>query len=217
VNLIVLGPQGSGKGTQAELLTKKYNLEHVNMGGMLRQVAKQVTPLGKKIDKIINVERTLIPNDILKEVLRLEIESLNREQSLIFDGVPRTLKQVSDFEEVLLQTGRKINKLIYINVSEDESIKRISKRWMCEKCRQVLIMGKDVKSPDDQCPTCESRIMQRADDTLEGVNKRLEIFHNETVPVIEYFREKGLMVEINGEQAMEEVFKDICEKIDDHN
>lgn len=217
MNLILLGPQGSGKGTQAKLLAEKYNLEHINTGGILRQIAKSGTPIGEKIDRMINVDRILIPSDILKEVLSLKIKSLNREKGIISDGTPRKVDQIEYFEDMIAQTGRKISHLIFINVSEEEAIERITKRWMCEKCKKVLIMGKDVQSPNDQCPDCEAPIIQRADDTLDGIRKRLDIFKNETIPVIEKFRERGLLIEINGKQSVEKVFQDICKKIDDSN
>jgi len=217
MNLIILGPQGSGKGTQAKFLAEKYHLEHIDMGSSLRQIARMDSALGRKINQLVNVEKVLVPSEMLKDVLRLEVGSLGREQGLIFDGVPRAMEQALHFEEILQSFGRKISKLIFINISEEESIKRISNRWMCEKCKLGIIMGKDVMSPDDQCPVCESRIVQRVDDTQEGVKKRLKIFREETMPVIEYFREKGSVIEIDGEQSMEKVFQDICDKIDDYN
>lgn len=216
MNLILLGPQGSGKGTQAKLLAEKYNLEHLNMGEVLRQIAKSDNPLGKKIGEMHDAG-ILIPSDMLRKILQLEVNSLNREKNLIFDGVPRKMDQAMYFEDVLSESGRKVSHLIYIKVSEEESIERITKRWQCEKCKKVLIMGKDVQSPEDQCPECEARIVQRADDTLEGIKKRLDIFEKETVPVIKYYKEKGKVIEINGEQIMEKVFQDICKKIDDHD
>jgi len=217
MNIIILGPQGSGKGTQAKFLAEKYNLEHIDMGGSLRQIARMDSALGRKINQLINVEKVLVPSEMLKDVLRLEVGSLGREQGLIFDGVPRAMEQALNFEEILQSFGRKVTKLVFINISEEESIKRISNRWMCEKCKRGLIMGKDVQSPNEQCPDCEGRVVQRADDTEEGVRKRLKIFREETMPVIEYFRKKEIVIEIDGERTMEEVFQDICKKLDDHN
>lgn len=209
MNIIVLGPQGSGKGTQAELLAQKYNLEHVDIGGTLRQVAKMETPLGRKIFAIQNISKTLVPNEILKKVLQLKINSLNREKEIVFDGLPRKLDQAYFLEDVMQTAGRKIDKVIHIKLSEAESFKRIAKRWNCQKCKTVLIMGKDVKNISDKCPKCGGEIFQREDDTLEGVKKRLEIFKKETMPVIEYYAKKGILVEVAGEKSVEEVFAEI--------
>lgn len=213
MNLIVLGPQGSGKGTQAELLAKKYNLEHIDIGGTLRQVAKMRTPFGEKIQKIINVEKSLVPDEILNDILKLKINSLPREQGIIFDGVPRTLSQAEFLDNLLLEAGRKIDKVFFVNIPEGETMKRISKRWMCEKCKSILIMGEDIESGTDKCPGCGGNVYQREDDTPEGVKKRLAIFQKETMPVAEYYKEKNKLVEINGEQEVTDVFNEIVKNI----
>jgi len=209
MNLIVLGPQGSGKGTQADLLSKEFDLEHIDMGGTLRQAAKMDTPLGREIYRIQNVTKTLVPSDILKKVLHLKFASLNREKGILIDGAPRTMDQVEYVESALQEFGRKISKVAFIDISEKESIERISKRWLCKNCKKGLIMGIDVKSQGDKCPECSGEIMQRIDDTEEGVKKRLEVFRKETLPVIEYFEKKGNLARINGEQSIEKVFEDV--------
>lgn len=209
MNLIILGQQGSGKGTQAEMLAQKYNLEHIDMGKTLRQAAKLDTPLGREIYSIQNVTKTLVPSRILSEVLHIKLNSLPREQDVIFDGVPRTLDQLEYIESAMREFGRKIDKVFFVNIPEEESIARISKRWICRKCKAVLIMGKDVQSEKDPCPACQGEITQREDDTPEGVKIRLRIFKEETAPVIEYYRKKGLLVEINGSQPIEKVFQNI--------
>lgn len=213
MNLVVLGPQGSGKGTQAEKLAQKFGLEHIDMGFFLRLAAKKDTPLGREINEIINVKKELVNDRILKKVLHLKLQDLPREQGVIFDGVPRRMDQLEYFEEAMLEFGRVIDKVIFINISEKESVKRISKRWICKKCRKILIMGKDVKSEKDLCPKCQEKIIQRADDSQEGVKKRLAIFEKETMKVIECFRGEGMLIEINGEQTQKEVFGDILKSL----
>ena len=214
MNLIILGSQGSGKGTQAELLAQKYNLEHVDIGGTLRTVAKMETPLGHKIYEIQNISKSLVPNEILKKVLYYKISSLNREKGVVFDGVPRTLEQAKFLEELLLESGRIIDKVVLIKISTEESLKRISRRWNCRECKLILIMGKDIQSGGDKCPQCRGEIFQREDDTPEGVGKRLEIFARETMPVAEYFREKGKLIEVDGEKEVEEVFENILNSVE---
>lgn len=209
MNIIILGPQGSGKGTQAELLAQKFNLEHIDMGGTLRELAKMDTPLGKEIHKTINVNKGLIPDGLLKEMLRLKFGSLPREEGIVLDGAPRTLEQAKFLESLLQEYGKKIDKVFFVNISEKESINRISKRWNCDKCKAILIMGKDIKRDKEKCPKCQGDIFQREDDTEKGVKKRLEVFRRETMPVVEYYREKGILAEINGEQEVEKVFEEI--------
>lgn len=216
MNLIVLGPQGSGKGTQAEMLAKKYNLEHIDMGKSLREVAKLNSPLGKEIYHIQNVTNTLVPSRILREVLHLKINSLSREQGILFEGVPRTVDQQGYLEEETHSSGRKIDAVIFINIPEEETVKRISKRWTC-KNGHPLIMGVDIQSEEDKCPIDGSEIFQRIDDTLKGIKKRLQVYREETMPVIENFRERGLLIEIDGRPSIEKVFKNITDKIKDKN
>jgi adenylate kinase len=213
MNLVILGPQGSGKGTQAEKLARKFNLEHIDMGKFLREVAKQDTPLGREVYNIQNVSRTLVPSRILEEVLSMKINSLPREQGVLFEGVPRNVDQAEYFEKAMLESGRHIDKVIVINISKEESFRRISKRWVCKKCRKVLIMGEDIGKPEDKCPDCGGEVIQRKDDVREGIETRLKIFEEETKPVIEYFDKKRLAININGEQAQEEVFGEILSKL----
>ena len=216
MNIIILGPQGSGKGTQAEMLAKKYNLEHIDMGKFLREVAKQNTPLGKEVYQIQNVTKTLVPSRILKEVLRLKLNSLPREQGVIFEGVPRKIDQQKYLEEELIESGRKINAVVFINIPEEESIKRISKRWTCRK-GHPLIMGKDVYSDKDKCPIDASAIFQRIDDLSEGVRKRLQVYEEETMPVIENYRQRKLLIEVDGRPSIEEVRNSILTQIEKRN
>lgn len=212
MNLIVLGPQGSGKGTQAEMLAKKFGLEHVDMGKSLREVAKQDSPLGKEIWHIQNVTNTLVPSRILREVLHLKINSLPREQGILFEGVPRTRDQQQYLEEEIHNSGRKIDAVIFINIPEEETMKRISKRWTCKQ-GHPLIMGVDVQGEKDRCPIDGTEIYQRTDDTPAGIKKRLQVYKEETMPVIEDYRKRDLLLEINGRPAIGEVSKDILDKL----
>jgi adenylate kinase len=213
MNIVILGQQGSGKGTQAKLLAEKFDWIHIDMGMTLREVAKMDTGLGREIYAIQNVTKTLVPSRILREVLHLKLGSIPREQGIVFDGVPRTLDQSAYIEEALHDFGRELDKAFFINISEAESVRRIYKRWTCEDCRAILIMGKDILSDEDNCPKCQGRISQRIDDTPDGIRKRLAVFNEETLPVIENYRQAGVLIEINGEQAVEKVFENIVKQL----
>jgi adenylate kinase len=215
MNIVILGPQGCGKGTQSEMLARKFNLEHIDMGKFLREVASSDTPLGKEVYHIQNVTKTLVPARILEEVFTIKLQSIPREQGIVFDGFPRNIDQAQYFEKALLEFGRKIDTVFFIKISKEESFKRISKRWICEKCRNVLIMGQDIKNETDKCPQCGGKIIQRIDDIEEGIKIRLEVFENETIPVINHYYEKDKVTEINGEQAPEKVFEEILKKLGD--
>jgi adenylate kinase len=213
MNIIILGQQGSGKGTQAGMLAQKFNLEHIDAGSTLREVAKLDTDLGREIYQIQNVSKTLVPSRILEKVLHIKIKSLPREQGIVFDGVPRTEDQLAYIENAMLEFGRQIDSVIFVSIPEKESIARISKRLLCERCGNAFVLGKDKYVDGDVCPKCGGKIKQRIDDTEAGIRKRLGIFNEETRPVIEYFRKKGILIEIDGKQAVADVFADILKKL----
>lgn len=215
MNIVILGKAGSGKGVQSYALAKKFSLEHIDMGQTLRDFSQRESAIGKEIYAIQNVKRTLVPGRILREVLHLKIGSYRPEQGIIFDGVPRTLDQEQYLEEALQEFGRKIDKVFFIDISEKESIRRISQRWNCTECGKVMTMGKDLKKETDSCPFCQGKIKRRIDDTPEGIKKRLEVFRKETVPVLEYFRQKGILVELNGEKTIAEVSREILKNMQD--
>lgn len=215
MNIIVLGPQGSGKGTQAKKLAEKFSLEHIDMGKFLREVALLDTPFGKEVHEVINIKKELVSDKILREVIHLKLMGLPRELGIVFDGVPRNSQQCRYFEEVVKESGRKIDKTIFINLSEKESIERISKRRVCEKCKKVFIFGRDIQSENEKCQECGGKIIQRIDDTKEGVMKRLGIFNQETMPVIEHYEKQGKLVEINGDQEIKKVFESILKGLGD--
>jgi len=214
LNLIVLGPQGSGKGTQAKMLAEKFNLEHIEMGKFLREVAKTDTDLGKEIHEIINIQGKLVDDRILKKVLHIKLADMPREQGIVFDGVPRRRDQLEYLEEAMKEFGRKIDAVINIDIPGEESIRRLSKRRVCRKNEHVLIMGEDIKSEDDKCPICGSEIFQRIDDTPERIKTRLGIYRQDTKEVIEFYKNKGILIKIDGTPSIEKVNREIEKKLE---
>jgi len=213
MNIIVLGPQGSGKGTQAKMLAEKFNLEHIEMGKFLREVAKTDTDLGRQIHKTINIQGKLVDDKVLKKVLHIKFADIPREQGIVFDGVPRRKDQLEYFEDAMKEFGRKIDAVLNIFISDEEAIKRISKRRICKKNQHVLILGKNVQSEGDKCPICESEIIQRVDDTPERIKTRLGIYHKDTQEVLDFYKTKGALIEIDGTPSIEEVSREILEKL----
>jgi adenylate kinase len=213
MNIIILGPQGSGKGTQAELLAKKFKLEHIDMGKYLREAARLDTPLGKEINTIINVKKELISDRILKKIIELKLKELPREQGIVFDGVPRNKSQLHYLEKVITEVGREINLVVAINLSEAKSIQRIANRRICNQCKKVYILGKDKEAESGICSQCGGAVVRRVDDTLEGIKKRLQIFKKETLPIINYYQEQGKVIEIDGDQTIKKINKDIEKRI----
>lgn len=214
MNIIILGPQGSGKGTQAKMLAEKFDLEYFEMGKILRDVAKEDTPLGRLVDKTINIKGQLVDDKTFKEVFNSKLQEIPEERGILFEGVPRKNSQMEYFKEESGGIGRKIDAVIVINLPEEESIERLSKRWVCKKNEHILIIGKDIKSENDKCPICGSEIRQRIDDTPERIKTRLGIYYKDTKAVIDYYQKKGILVEIDGRPSIEEVSQEILEKLE---
>ena len=206
-----MGPQGSGKGTQARMLAEKYDLEIFETGDVLRKIAKQDTEIGRKINEIINIKGELVPWDFMKKkILGQKLDELDKNKGIIFDGTPRIIEEAEFWDKKLKEVNRDIDYVFYVDISKEESIKRISSRKQCREKGHLLIVGKDVKEEDTKCPICGGEVYRREDDTPEKVLNRLEWNERLLKPVIEYYENKNMLIKINGEQGVEEVFGDVA-------
>lgn len=210
---IVLGSAGSGKSTQAELLKSSLHLAHIDIGAELRAVAAHDTSLGRRVNDFINVKHEFAPDDIVFSVLVDAVRSVPNTVGLLIDGIPRRESQIEKVLQVLSESGRMLNKVIFIDVPEAVSVERISKRYACEGCKRSYILGKNLIDSTNPCRYCGGRISQRTDDTEEGVRKRHQIFHQETLPVVRYFESTGQLLYIDGNQETYKVFKFILEHV----
>ena len=213
MNLIIIGPQGCGKGTQAEMLAQKFDSEVIEMGGMFRAMAKEDTDLGKLIHETIHEKKILVSDEIAVAAFEESLGKISYDRGVILDGIPRTMAQVGPTEAALAKSGRVIDKVISIILPREISMERITKRFACKNCHKRLIMGADIQNVSQVCPECGGEVYQRGDDTPDGVSKRLDIFYQETVPVIEHYREKGILVEVDGDNSIENVFSEIVGKV----
>lgn len=213
MNIIILGPQGSGKGTQALFLSKQLNAIHIDLGKTLRKLAKEESPLGRELHEIVHIKKELVSDDVIEKVLAEEFKRIPLEKGIILDGAPRRIDQVEDVEKAFEISGRKIDKIIFLNVPEEESIDRVSKRYSCPKCHKHFALGENLENPSDLCPDCNSLVEQRRDDTKEGILKRLSIFRDQTIPVVEYFRKENVLIEVDGTKSKTEVLDEILEKL----
>ena len=205
-----MGPQGSGKGTQARMLAERYDLEIFETGAVLRKIAKQDTEIGRKINEIINVKGDIVPWDFMKkEILGQKLSELDENKGIIFDGTPRIMEEAEFWNEKLKKTGRDLDYVFYVNISKEESIKRISSRKLCKENSHPLIVGKNITEEDKKCPICGSEVYRRKDDTPEKVLNRLEWSEKLLAPVIKYYKNKNMFTKINGEQSVEDVFGEI--------
>ncbi|HLC95120.1 MAG TPA: nucleoside monophosphate kinase [Patescibacteria group bacterium] len=212
-NFSLLGPPGSGKSTQAEFLKKEFHLVHIDIGSELRAVAENGTDIGRMVDEIIHHRRELVPDHIMKEIFRQAIARVPQTQGVILDGAPRYVSQVDELLQICESFGRVLTKVIFIDLSLEESIARISKRYLCFACHRPYMLGTDITLDDTVCRICGGRIGQRKDDTPDGVRKRFTIFQSETAAVIEYFAKQGLLLRVDGKQDPQVIFQDIVKHI----
>lgn len=208
-NLILLGPPGSGKSTQAKRLKEAFGLEHIEMGSEMRAVSEEDTSLGRAVNEAINHQHELTSDDIMEAVLVNALKRVSLNQGVLVDGAPRRISQIEVVRRALKNFGRAIGKVIFINILEEEAIKRISKRYFCFDCRRPYILGQDILNAEEECKVCGGKIGQRKDDTQEGVRKRYQVFSSETLPVIEHFEKERILIRIDGQKSVDEIFEDI--------
>jgi len=207
MNIMLVGPQACGKGTQASKLSEKLGLKHFSTGDAFRSEVASGSELGKKLKEIMDAGQ-LVPNDMVNKVIASAIDKF-KEQGIIFDGYPRTIEQ-ADF--LLEQTD--LDAVVEIDLSEEESISRISSRYMCPRCGKGYNSVTLPPKIEGICDDDGEKLVQRDDDKPEAVKKRLADYHAQTEPIIEHYAKKGITVyKINGKQSIEDVFSAIVQAL----
>ena len=209
MNLILLGPPGAGKGTQAEYLQKKYGIAKLSTGDMLRAAAASGSEIGKQA-KDIMAKGQLVSDDIVICLLKERIAQADCAQGFILDGFPRTLGQAEALDQMLGAENKKIDHVIELKVDDEKLTKRITGRFSCAKCGAGY---HDSFKPTKKAETCDqcgsSEFSRREDDTVETVTKRLEAYHTQTAPLLPYYQVKGVLVQVDGMAAIDEVTRQI--------
>lgn len=208
MKLIFIGPQGSGKGTQGKIVSKKLGLAHISTGDLIRETKGE---LRKEINSYINKGK-LVPDSLILEILKQRIKKEDCSRGFILDGFPRNLEQAKELEKLI-----KINAVIEINISDKEAIKRVSGRYSCESCGKGYNYVIPSLKPRQKgiCDECEGKLVQRQDDYPKAIQKRLEIYHQKTKPLLNYYKsiEDVKVLKINGEQDIKKVSEDILIKL----
>jgi adenylate kinase len=206
--LILFGAPGVGKGTQAKNLSKKYGIPHISTGDMLREAIRQGTELGKKAKAIID-KGELVPDDVMLGLIEQRISEDDCKKGFILDGFPRTQAQADGLTKLFEKKQLPPPLCIEIVVPEDVIIKRLTSRRICEKCGTIFDPVTNPAPPDNICPKCGGRIVQRSDDNPETIHQRLRVYHEQTAPVREYYRKMGRYVSVDGNKSIDEVFNEI--------
>jgi len=210
--LVLLGPPGAGKGTQAELLEKELHLPHVATGDLFRENLRKETELGLLAKEYMD-RGDLVPDDVTIGMVRERLQQPDCEQGAILDGFPRTQAQAEGLDRMLAEMGHKLDGVLYIAVPDEELVRRLSGRWICRQCHTPYHTIFSPPAREGICDICGGELYQRDDDKPETVRARLQVYHQQTAPLIDYYRQAGLLVEVNGSGGIETVNAALLEAI----
>jgi len=209
MRIVLLGSPGAGKGTQAKVISKKFDIPHISTGDILRHEIKGGSELGKKAAGFVESGK-LVPDGIIIEIIKNEISRGRSKNGFLMDGFPRNLEQAVMFSDLLEKLGISLDNVININVSKEEIIDRLSRRRICSVCKGVFSIGGKNKEPE-KCPKCNGDLIERKDDKKEVIKHRLDVYESETRPLIDFYAGKGLLVNIDGSGEEKEITKRILE------
>jgi adenylate kinase len=204
MNVVLMGPPGVGKGTQAGALKALLGVPHVSTGDILRASMNDGTPLGKKVKDYVESGR-LVPDDLMGDLIAERLARHDAARGFVLDGFPRTLEQVTILDSVLERLGRSLDRVLILSAPEAEIVRRLSGRRSCPKCGSVFHLESRPPKAAGICDLCGSALVQRKDDTEDVIRERLRVYATQTVPVAVAYRTKGLLAEIDGLGEVAEV------------
>ena len=208
MNIILFGPPGAGKGTQATKIVKKFNLHKVSTGDLLREEIKNNTDLGNKIKSIMD-RGSLISDNIINDLITKVISNKKFYNRLIFDGYPRNLKQGKNLDSQIKKYKQKISCVLSLNVDKESIIKRISGRQICVNCG--LIFNEYYYPASSKNHSCDPKFLnKRSDDNKKIIINRFETYLNKTLPILDFYKEQNLLHQINGMAKIDQIFDEIC-------
>src|SRR3989344_2230733 len=207
MKIVIFGPQGSGKGTQAEVLSKRLKIPQITMGDLLREEIKNHSQVGKEIDAIVN-RGQLVPDEVSTQILKQRLLKADCQNGFVLDGYPRNLNQAKLLAEIT-----KVDKALEIWISDKEAVKRISGRRSCPRCGAVYHLQFNPPKIDELCDQCQTKLIVRDDDKEEIIKNRLAIYHQATEPIIKYYQQSGVHLKIDGLPPIAEVTEDVFGKL----
>ncbi len=209
---ILLGPPGAGKGTQAETIVNEFKIPHVSTGDMFRKNIKEETELGKKVKEYLD-KGALVPDELTIEIVKDRLLQDDCKNGFLLDGFPRTIEQANALDKVLGDMGQKLDYVVNIQVDSKLLVDRAVGRRICKDCGQTYHIIYNKPAKEGICDKCGGELYQRKDDTEETVANRINVYQEQTKPLIEYYTKKGIILNINGEQPIDNVGSDIISNL----
>ncbi len=204
MNLILLGPPGAGKGTQSKLLSERFNIPQISTGDILRENVRDNTPLGQKAKDYMD-RGVLVPDELVVKMVSERLNENDCSLGFILDGFPRNIEQAMALEETLEQDAKRIDHVIGIEVETEELIKRLSGRRVCKRCGAAYHVTFNPPSKEGLCDSCSGELYQRDDDKEETIVERLRVYDEQTLPLVEFYKERGLFRKIDGAGGVEDI------------
>ncbi|MEK4027316.1 MULTISPECIES: adenylate kinase [Bacillaceae] len=208
MNLVLMGLPGAGKGTQAERIVEKYGIPHISTGDMFRAAMKEGTELGLKAKSFMD-QGALVPDEVTIGIVRERLSKLDCQDGFLLDGFPRTVAQAEALEGILEALGKKIDYVINVDVDKEILMARLTGRRICKSCGATYHLVFNPPAVEGKCDRCGGELYQRADDNEETVQNRLDVNLKQTEPLLDFYRQKGYLKDINGQQEIGKVFEDI--------
>mgnify|MGYP000439665869 CR=1 FL=1 len=212
MRILLMGPPGAGKGTQADFLKSAMNIPHISTGDMFRKAVTEGTKLGLEAKSYMDSGQ-LVPDSVTIGIVKERLSQDDCSQGFLLDGFPRTIPQAEALDKTVAELMIKLDAVVNIIVPREDLIARLTGRWVCKKCGATYHLLFNPPKNDKQCDVCGETLYQRDDDKEETVVKRLDVYDSQTMPLIEYYRGKGLLLEIRGDKAVAEVTQDIMDAL----
>ena len=200
--MVLFGPPGAGKGTQSQLLIDLFGLDHVSSGDLFRQNLQQQTPLGLRAKEFMD-QGVLVPDELTIDIVLSKVMSIDSQDGFILDGFPRNTRQARELNDALENRSRGLDKVVHIDVSEPELERRLGGRYVCRQCQSPY--AQETGSRPAACTRCGGELYQRDDDRPDAVKRRIEVYRDETLPLLSFYRYRGLLVDVAGDTSVEEV------------
>lgn len=212
MRLILLGPPGAGKGTQASSIVAEYGITHISTGDIFRHNIKNETELGKKVKSYLD-KGQLVPDELTIDLVWDRLSKEDCKNGFLLDGFPRTINQAEALQKGLEERGLKLDKVINIDVDKNILVKRLSGRRVCKNCGETYHVDNKPTVKDGVCDKCSGEVIQRADDNEKTVLDRIEVYEKQTFPLIDFYKKLGLILTVDGTLSIEDVFSQIKESL----